>query len=59
MHRTRNLALVLNKARVGNAMSKFKRTLMRRLIFGGAVIGGGTAVLAAGTMTGAALAYWV
>ena len=39
-------------------MSKYKRTLLRRLIFGGAVIGGGTAVLAAGTMTGAVLAYW-
>jgi short-subunit dehydrogenase len=39
-------------------MANFKGTLARRLIFSGAVIGGGTAALAAGTMAGAALAYW-
>lgn len=39
-------------------MANFKRTLARRLIFSGALIGGGTAALAAGTMAGAAFAYW-
>jgi short-subunit dehydrogenase len=39
-------------------MANFKGTLARRLIFSGAVIGGGTAALAAGTMAGAAFAYW-
>lgn len=39
-------------------MANFKRSLARRLIFSGAIIGGGTAALAAGTMAGAAFAYW-
>jgi len=39
-------------------MSKYKRTIARRLLFSGAIIGGGAAVLAAGTMAGGALAYW-
>lgn len=39
-------------------MANFKRALVRRLIFSGAVIGGGTAALAAGTMAGCAFAYW-
>jgi short-subunit dehydrogenase len=39
-------------------MSKLTRTLARRLVFGGAIVGGGTAAIAAGTMAGAAFAYW-
>src|SRR6185437_9450320 len=39
-------------------MTTFKRTLARRLIFGGAIVGGGTAALAAGTMAGMAFGYW-
>ncbi|HXU14591.1 MAG TPA: SDR family oxidoreductase [Terriglobales bacterium] len=39
-------------------MANFKGTLVRRLIFSGAVIGGGTAALAASTMAGAVFAYW-
>ena len=39
-------------------MTAFKRTLARRLIFGGAIVGGGTAALAAGTMAGMAFGYW-
>ena len=38
-------------------MAKSTHTLARRILIGGAVIGGGTAALAAGTLAGAALAY--
>ena len=39
-------------------MTKFSRTIARRLIFGGAIIGAGSATLAAGTLAGAAFGYW-
>lgn len=39
-------------------MTTFQRTLSRRLIFGGAIVGGGTAALAAGTLAGMAFGYW-
>jgi short-subunit dehydrogenase len=39
-------------------MSKLTRALARRLLFGGAVIGGSTLALGAGAATGLALAYW-
>lgn len=39
-------------------MTTLKRTLARRLIFSGAIIGAGSAALAAGTVAGAALGYW-
>ena len=39
-------------------MTTFKRTLARQLIFGGAIVGAGTAALAAGTVAGMAFGYW-
>jgi len=39
-------------------MPSFKSSVARRLLFSGAIVGGGTAALAAAGLTGVALAYW-
>src|SRR5690349_23811122 len=39
-------------------MTSFKRTVARQLLFSGAIVGGGTAALAASAMAGIAFGYW-
>src|SRR5690242_7357752 len=39
-------------------MKTLTRTLARRLILSGAIVGGGSVALAAGSLAGAAIGYW-